>query len=245
MITAGLAALQGSQKDTIPAHAGANLYLKNIKLVDQQIVKLMANLTVISAAAYCHHEGRQFHDPKPEYSYIENLLYMIGFADNSTGAPNAHHVSCLERLWTLVADHEMTCSTAALLQTASSLPDPISCLISAISASYGILHGGAIEVAYKNIAEVGSIENVPKKIETVKSGKERLFGYGHRIYKVVDPRSVFIREILEELSEEAKDDPLLSVAYEIDRIASVDEYFTSRKLNPNADLFASFAYKAM
>lgn len=245
MITAGLAAVQGSQKNDIPAHMGKNLYLNNPKLVDRQIVKVMADLAVVSAAAYCHHEGRPFHEPDSKYSYIENLLHMMGLIDTDTGAPNAHYVSCLERLWTLVADHEMTCSTAAFLQTASSLPDPFSCLISAINAGYGILHGGAIEVAYKNIADVGSVDKVPGKIETVKSGKERLFGYGHRIYKVVDPRSIFIREILEELGEEAKADPLLKVALEIDRIASTDEYFTSRKLNPNADLFASFAYKAM
>ena len=245
MITAGLAAVQGSQKDIIPAHMGKNLYLKNLKLVDKQIVKVMADLAVVSAAAYCHHEGRPFQEPDSKYSYIENLLYMMGFVNSSTGEPNAHHVSCLERLWTLVADHEMTCSTAAFLQTASSLPDPYSCLVSAANAGYGILHGGAIEVAYKNIAEVGSVENVPAKIESVKSGKERLFGYGHRIYKVVDPRSIFIREVLSELGEEAKADPLLKVAFEIDRVASTDEFFTSRKLNPNADLFASFAYKAM
>ena len=245
MITAGLAAVQGSQKDFIPAHMGKNLYLKNLKLVDKQIVKVMADLAVVSAAAYCHHEGRPFQEPDSKYSYIENLLYMMGFVNSRTREPNAHHVSCLERLWTLVADHEMTCSTAAFLQTASSLPDPYSCLISAANAGYGILHGGAIEVAYKNIAEVGSVENVPAKIESVKSGKERLFGYGHRIYKVVDPRSIFIREVLSELGEEAKADPLLKVAFEIDRVASTDEFFTSRKLNPNADLFASFAYKAM
>lgn len=245
MITAGLAAIQASQKNDIPAHMGKNLYLKNPKLVDKQIVKVMADLAVVSAAAYCHHEGRPFQEPDPKYSYIENLLHMMGFIDVNTGAPIAHHVSCLERLWTLVADHEMTCSTAAFLQTASSLPDPFSCLISANNAGYGILHGGAIEVAYKNIADVGSVDNVREKIESVKSGKERLFGYGHRIYKVVDPRSIFIREILDELGEEARADPLLKVAFEIDRIASTDEFFTSRKLKPNADLFASFAYKAM
>lgn len=245
MITAGLAALLGSKRELIPAHMGKNLYLQNMKLVDQQIVEVMANLAVISAAAYCHHEGRTFRNPRSDFSYIENLLYMMDHVDSATGVPYPHHVDCMERLWVLVADHEMTCSTAAFLQTASALPDPISCLISAISAGYGILHGGAIETAYRNIAEVGDIENVQQKIESVKSGKERLFGYGHRIYRVVDPRSIFIREILEELGEEVKKDPLLRIAFEIDRIASTDEYFTSRKLNPNADLFASFAYKAM
>jgi citrate synthase len=245
MITAGLAALLGSKRELIPAHIGKNLYLQNMKLVDQQIVEVMENLAVISAAAYCHHEGRTFRNPRSDFSYIENLLYMMDHVDSATGVPYPHHVDCMERLWVLVADHEMTCSTAAFLQTASALPDPVSCLISAISAGYGILHGGAIETAYRNIAEVGDIENVQQKIESVKSGKERLFGYGHRIYRVVDPRSIFIREILEELGEEVKKDPLLRIAFEIDRIASTDEYFTSRKLNPNADLFASFAYKAM
>ncbi|TAQ91173.1 hypothetical protein B7494_g543 [Chlorociboria aeruginascens] len=245
MITAGLAALQASQKEYIPAHVGKNLYLKNMTLVDEQIVKTMSNLVTISAIAYCHNNSREFTPPDPSLSYIENMLHMMGRVEPSTGKPNPHHVSCLERLWCLVADHEMTCSTAAFLQTASALPDPISCLLSAISACYGILHGGAIEVAYKNIAEVGGVENAQAKIDSVKAGKERLFGYGHRIYRVTDPRSVFIREVLAELGEEAKNNPLLKVAFEIDRIASEDEYFISRKLNPNADLFASFAYSAM
>ena len=139
----------------------------------------------------------------------------------------------------------MTCSTAALLQTASSLPDVYSCMVSALSALYGPLHGGAIEVAYKNIEEVGTVENARAKIDRVKAGKERLYGYGHRVYKVKDPRSVFIREIADQLQEEISEDPLLEVAFEIDRIASEDEYFTSRKLNLNADLYAAFAYKAM
>ena len=245
MITAGLAAIQGSQKNIVPAHMGKNLYLKNLKLVDKIIVKLMADLAVVSAVAYCHHEGIPFREPNPNLSYIENMLHMMGRVDAGTDLPNAHHVSCLERLWTLVADHEMTCSTAAFLQTASSLTDPYGCLISAIGAGHGILHGGAIEVAYKNIAEVACVENVPAKIEGVKSGKERLFGYGHRLYKVVDPRSVYIREVVSELGEEIQNDPLLKIAFEIDRVASQDEYFVSRKLHPNADLFASFAYKAM
>lgn len=82
-------------------------------------------------------------------------------------------------------------------------------------------------------------------MESVKSGKERLFGYGHRIYKVVDPRSVYIREILDELHVEVSKDPVLNIAMELNRLASTDPYFVSRKLHANADLYASFAYKAM
>ena len=159
MMIAGLSALQSTQMHLIPAHAAKNLYLKNFGLVDQEIVKLMANFAVIAAAAYCHHTGRAFTKPQPQLSYIENFFVMTGHVDATTKLPNPRYVDYFERLWILIANHEMTCSTAALLQTASSLPDVLSCMIFALSASYGPLHGGVIEAAYKNIEEVGSVEN--------------------------------------------------------------------------------------
>ncbi|KAJ6080570.1 citrate synthase [Penicillium canescens] len=245
MMIAGLSAVQSSQMDRIPAHVAKNLYLGNLELVDEQIIYLMATLPMVTAAVYCHHLDRPFTPPKPGLSYIENFLLMMGHVETSTGLPNPQYVDRIERLWVLIADHEMTCSTAAFLQTASSLPDVFSCMISAISALYGPLHGGAIEVAYKNFEEIGSAENVAAKIERVKAGKERLYGYGHRIYRVTDPRFTFIRQILDELAEEISRDPVLQIAFEVDRVASQDEYFTSRKLRPNADLFAALVYKAM
>ncbi|KAI0151735.1 citrate synthase [Xylariaceae sp. FL1272] len=245
MIVAGLSALQSSDMDAIPAHAAKNLYLGQPDNVDTQIIRVLSSLSMITAAAYCHYTGRTFTPPSKECSYVENFLLMTGHVDESTGKPNPRYVDIIERLWTTVADHEMTCSTAALLQTASALPDVISSLISAISATYGPLHGGAIEVAYKSIEEIGSVDDVPAKIERVKSGKERLYGYGHRVYRVTDPRFTYISDILNELTDEASKDPLLQVAFALDKAAATDEYFVSRKLRPNADLFAAFAYKAL
>lgn len=245
MIIAGLSALQSAQMHLIPAHAAKNLYLGNSELVDQEIINYLGNHVIVVAIVYCHHTGRNFTMPRNNLSYIENFLLMTGHVESTTKLPHPKYVDNFERLWILLANHEMTCSTAALLQTASSLPDVYSCMISALSASYGPLHGGAIEVAYKNIEEVGTVENARAKIDRVKAGKERLYGYGHRLYKVKDPRSVFIREIADQLQEEIAEDPLLKVAFEIDRLASEDEYFNSRKLNLNADLYAAFAYKAM
>ena len=245
MMIAGLTAVQSTQMDTIPAHAAKNLYLGNPDLVDQQVIRIFACFPMVSAAAYCHHMGREFTPPRAELSYIENLLLMMGHVDKETGFPNPRYVRYFEKLWTCLADHEMTCSTAALLQTASGLPDAISSMVSAISAMYGPLHGGAIEVAYKDIAEIGSTANVESKLERVRSGKERLYGYGHRVYRVTDPRSVHIQSTLGELMQEISEDPLLKVAFELNRVAVNDEYFTSRKLKPNADLFAAFTYGAM
>ncbi|ETS77643.1 hypothetical protein PFICI_09705 [Pestalotiopsis fici W106-1] len=245
MMIAGLSALQSSDMSAVPAHAAKNLYLGQPKNVDDQIIRVMASLSMITAAAYCHHSDRTFTPPRKDFSYVGNFLLMTGHVEESTGVPNPRYVDAIERLWATVADHEMTCSTAALLQTASALPDVISSLISALSASYGPLHGGAIEVAYKNIEEIGTVEDVPAKIERVKAGKERLYGYGHRVYRVTDPRFTYISDILDELSDEIEKDPLLRVAFALDRAAAQDEYFISRKLRPNADLFAAFAYKAI
>ncbi|KAI1171720.1 citrate synthase [Nemania sp. FL0916] len=245
MMIAGLSALQSCDMNAIPAHAAKNLYMGEPKRVDDQIIRVMSSLSAITAAAYCHHMDIPFTPPRADFSYIQNFLLMVGLVDKETGVPSQRYVNVLERLWAVVADHEMTCSTAALLHTASALPDVISCLTSAYCALYGPLHGGAIEVAYKQIEEIGSVENVSAKLERVRAGKERLYGYGHRVYRVTDPRFTFIRDILDELSEEVSQDPLLRVAFELDRQASQDEYFISRKLRPNADFFAALAYKAL
>ena len=245
MIIAGLSALQAGQKELTPAYMAKDLYSKNPALVDSQCVKILASMAMISATAYCHHTGTKFNEPDPNMSYVENMLWMMNHVDPTTGKPNPKYVRCVEKLWILIAEHEMTCSTAALLQTASALPDALSALTSAVSAFYGILHGGALEVAYKNIAEVGSPANAQAKVDRVKRKEERLFGYGHRIYRVTDPRAIHIKAMLDDLKEEVARDSLLQVAFAIDDIASKDEYFLSRGLRPNADLFATFVYKAM
>lgn len=242
---AGLSALQSCDMDAIPAHAAKNLYMGQPERVDAQIIRVMSSLSAITAAAYCHHMDIPFTPPRADFSYIENFLLMVGLVDKETGLPSSRYVSILERLWAAVADHEMTCSTAALLHTASALPDVISCVTSAYCALYGPLHGGAIEVAYKQIQEIGSVDDVAAKLQSVKEGKERLYGYGHRVYRVTDPRFNFIRDVLDELSEEVSQDPLLRVAFELDRQAAQDEYFIKRKLRPNADFFAALAYKAL
>jgi citrate synthase len=90
------------------------------------------------------------------------------------------------------------------------------------------------------------VDNVPHLIEAVKHGNERLYGYGHRIYKTVDPRAMFIRKMIDEkLKECPTDQPLLDIALRIDQIASTDDYFISRKLSANADLYGALLYTAL
>ena len=194
MIIAGLSAWAGSDATIIPAHMGKNIYQGDLELVDKQLVRVLSALGTVTALAYCRLTERKFTPADPNGSFIQNMLTMMGFVEKATGKPDPRHIDCLEQLWVLYADHELTNSTAAFLHVASTLADPFTCSIASIAAAYGPLHGGAIETAFKTIKDVGTTENVPQLIEDVKAKKFRLFGYGHRIYKTVDPRSVFIRK---------------------------------------------------
>lgn len=245
MILAGQAAWSSAEPAALPSHMGKELYLGKLEAVDKQIIRSIAALASVIAVAYCHRYNRPFTNPKPTRGFIENVMLMMGLVDATTGEPDPKRAKCLEKLWILYADHEMTNSTAAFLHVASSLSDPFTCDIASVAAAYGPLHGGAINIAYQMIQNVGSLENVPKLMEDVKAKKFRLYGYGHRIYKTVDPRLKIIKDILAELKDDVQKDSFLAVAMEIDRVASQEPYFTSRNLYANADLFGGFVYTAL
>ena len=250
IIIAALAAYASVDEDARATHSkGEPQYLGKGKAVDGAVIRTMSILATTIALVYCHKRGRALNAPNPEGSFIGNILLMMGFLEPGTEhaqlLPNQKIEKCFERLWILYADHEMTNSTAAFLHAASTLTDPLSCCVTGIVSAYGPLHGGAIDLAYKEFEELGTPGNVPKLISAVKAKKQRLFGYGHRIYKVVDPRTKFIRQLIEEYKEQVKSNPLLSVALEIDRVAGEDPYFTSRNLKANADLYGCFLYTAL
>lgn len=216
-----------------------------MEYIDKAVIRTISSVAVVVSIVYCRQHKKKLTSPAPNASFISNILLMMGFVEEGSQLPSPKVVDCLERLWILYLDHEMTNSTIAFLHVASTLADPISYCIAYIASGNGPLHAGAVDLAYKNLERIGTPERVPALIADVKTKKYRLFGYGHRIYKTVDPRIKFIRSILDELSESEKDNPLLAVALEIDRIASNDEHFTSRNLKANADLYSCFVYTAL
>ncbi len=243
MILAGLAAYMANKPNDIPAFTGGNIYHGNMKRVDEAVVRVLAAWAVVVGLTASHRRGSKFVPASLDQDYYENLFTMMGHVDGSTGRPDPTKVQCFRRFGALSVDHGLSNSTFAMLVTSSSLADPISALISALTAAYGPLHFGAPESAYKTMTELGSPENVPSLIEEVKRGERRLFGYGHRTYDTADPRIRPIQVLLGQLS--AASNPLLAVAQEIDRVASNDEYFKTRGLNANADLYGVFFYVAM
>jgi citrate synthase len=152
----------------------------------------------------------------------------------------------LDVLFILHADHEQNCGTTAMRTVGSAHADPYSCTAAAAAALYGPRHGGANEAVIHMLTEIGSIENVPAFVKSVKEGSGgRLQGFGHRVYKNYDPRARIIKQTADEVFAITGKNPLLDIALKLEETALADEYFTSRKLYPNVDFYSGLIYQAM
>ncbi|CAG8250357.1 unnamed protein product [Penicillium nalgiovense] len=240
LILAGLSAYLASIPDAIPATTNATIYQADIKRADQIILQTVAAYAVVLGAVRSHRVGIPWRFPSLHQTYYENLFTMAGLVDSETNRPDPTRISCFRRFGNLNAEHGMALSVFSALVTASSLTDPVSCLISAVAAAYGPLHFGATESAQRALYDIGEINNVPAFIEEIKAGKRKLFGYGHRTYKGMDPRVRPIQSILKDLTGVYQ--PLLKVAEAIEEAAAKDEYFSKRGLYPNADFYGNFVF---
>ena len=238
MILAGLSAYAGSEPTAIPAVMGGNLYLGNSPLLDQAVMCVMAAYAVVIGLVHSLRSGRVFKPADEDGSYFSNLLFMMGL-DVTNG------ISLIEKLWILGADNTLTNSTAALLHAASTLADPISCIIGAIAAGYGPLHFGAVASSYLTMQQIGTPSNVARIIAQVKSGKQRLMGIGHRVYKYKGPRVGPVKPILETFQNQGRVDLLVQVAEGIERSVVNDPYYRDRRLCINVDLYWPLVYTSL
>ena len=210
----------------------------------KQILRLIAKTPTIAAMSYRFSQGLPFNYPDNDLSYPANFLNMMWKVGND------YHVDpVLERamdiLFILHADHEQNCGTTAMRVVGSSHADPYSAASAAASALYGPLHGGANEAVVRMLSDIGSIENVPALIESVKAGEGRLMGFGHRVYKNYDPRATIIKNTAYDVFAVTGKSPLLDIALALEDVALSDSYFVDRKLYPNVDFYSGLIYQAM
>ena len=213
----------------------------------RQMQRLIAKVPSIAAYAYRHSIGRPYIYPDNDLSFTGNFLNMLFSMPAEKYHPNPVLARALDVLFILHADHEQNCSTSTMRNIGSSHVDPYSALAGAAAALWGPLHGGANEAVLKMLNEIGSVSRVPDFIKRVKSGegKDRLMGFGHRVYKSYDPRAKVIKKIADLVFTVTGKNPLLDIALELERIALEDDYFVSRKLYPNVDFYSGLIYQAM
>ncbi len=210
-----------------------------------QILRLVGKVPTIAAFTYRHFRGLPFVYPDNSLSYAGNFLNMMFKINEGKYEPNPVLERALDVLFILHADHEQNCSTNAMRAIGSSRPDPYTAMAGAAAALYGPLHGGANEAVLNMLTKIGSLDNIPSFIESVKRGEGRLMGFGHRVYKNYDPRAKIVKKVADEVFEVTGKNPLLDIAIELERIALEDEYFIKRKLYPNVDFYSGLIYQAM
>jgi citrate synthase len=234
--------------------AGVNViaaeHIQGVQKESQEEVAktIIAKIATIAAMAYRHNNGLKFLEPKKEFSYTENFLYMT-FAKDESYVPDALQVKAMDTIFILHADHEQNASTSTVRLSGSTGTSPYAAIIAGITALWGPAHGGANEAVLKMLAEIGSVDNIDKYIAKAKDKDDpfRLMGFGHRVYKNMDPRATAMKEnceaILEKLGD--SDNPLLPMAKKLEEIALNDAFFIDRKLFPNVDFYSGIILKAM
>jgi len=210
-----------------------------------QVKRLIAKMPSIAAMSYRHSLGFPYVYPDNDLSYTENFMNMLWRMVEPKYAANPVLARALEVLFILHIDHEQNCSTSTMRTVGSSLSNPYLCVASAASALSGPLHGGANEEVLRMLDEIGSKDRVPAYIDSVKAGKGKLMGFGHRVYKNYDPRARIIKWAAGKVFEVTGRNPKLEIALELERIALEDEYFVKRKLYPNVDFYSGIMYQAM
>ena len=209
--------------------------------------RLLAKLPTIAAMAYKYNVGEPFIYPKNKFSYVENFMYMMFATPAEDYVPNPKLVRALERIFILHADHEQNASTSTVRLAGSSGANPFACIASGIAALWGPAHGGANEAALKMLEEIGDVSRVAEYVQGVKDKKYRLMGFGHRVYKNMDPRASVMRETCYEVLKELglENDKLFKLAMELEQIALHDPYFIERKLYPNVDFYSGIVLRAL
>ncbi len=211
--------------------------------------RMIAKLPTIAAMAYKYHIGQPFVYPRNELSYAANFLHMCFAVPCEEYKVNPILARAMDRIFILHADHEQNASTSTVRLAGSSGANPFACIAAGIACLWGPAHGGANEAALKMLGEIGTVDKIPAFIEKVKdkSSHVRLMGFGHRVYKNYDPRAKIMQQTAHEVLSELgiKDDPLLDVARELERVALNDKYFVDRKLYPNVDLYSGITLRAL
>ena len=208
-------------------------------------VRLIAKVPTLAAFAYRHSLGLPYIYPDNDLSYPGNFLSMLYKMTEVKYEPDPRLERALDVLWILHADHEQNCSTSAVRAVGSSEVDPYSAVAAGVAALYGPLHGGANEAVLRMLDRIETVENIPDFLQGVKDKKERLMGFGHRVYKNYDPRARIIKTNVEEVFEVTGKNPKIEIAVELEKRALEDEYFTERKLYPNVDFYSGLIYEAL
>jgi len=224
----------------------------NIKDPEQRKVsarRMVAKIPTLAAMAYKYSVGQPYIYPDNSLNFSENFMQMCFAVPAEKYKINKTFAKALDKILILHADHEQNASTSTVRLAASSGVNPFASISTGFTSLWGPLHGGANEAALNMLKEIGDVKNIPEYIKKAKDKNDpfKLMGFGHRVYKNYDPRAKVRQKTCHEVLDEVgkKDDKLLQVAKELEKIALNDDYFIEKKLYPNIDFYSGITLSAM
>jgi citrate synthase len=208
---------------------------------------LLAKVRTIAALTYRMKEGKPWMYSKPSFRYCQNFLHMMFSEPYQDFMPREEVIDALDLILLLHADHEQNCSTSTVRMIASSGANLFASVVGGVSALWGPLHGGANMEVVKMLQQIHDDgDDGSRFIAAAKDGKQRLMGFGHRVYKNFDPRSRLLRSRADKLFAKLEaPDPLLDIAKHLEDAALKDDYFIERKLYPNVDFYSGIILRAI
>ena len=212
-------------------------------------IRLIAKMPTIAAMAFKYTIGQPFVYPRNDLDYASNFLRMCFAVPAENYKVNPILARAMDRIFTLHADHEQNASTSTVRLASSSGANPFACIAAGIACLWGPAHGGANQACLEMLNEIGTAERIPEFIARAKDKNDpfRLMGFGHRVYKNIDPRAKVLKESADEVLEllGVDNNPILQVAKKLEAAALADPYFAEKKLFPNVDFYSGIILEAM
>jgi citrate synthase len=214
-------------------------------------IRMIAKMPTIAAMAYKYSIGQSFIYPRNDLKYSANFLHMCFATPGKEYEVDPALASAMRQIFILHADHEQSASTATVRLAGSSGANPYACISAGIASLWGPVHGGANEAVLIMLEEIGSVDRVPEYIKRAKDENDRFqfIGFGYRVYENYDPRARVMEkachEVLDTVGRHHREDPILKVALELERIALSDDYFIGNNLCPNIDFYSAITLKAL
>lgn len=212
--------------------------LDSPEYIRKAVVRLLAKIPTMVAAFHQMRKGNDPIKPNDDLDYAANFLYML-----TERSPHPVAAKVFDVCLTLHAEHTINASTFSAMVTASTLTDPYGVIASAVGTLAGPLHGGANEEVLLMLEEIGSVENVLAYVEEKIANKQKIMGFGHRVYKVKDPRANILQSLAEQLFEETGYDSYYKIALELEKV--IEDKLRAKGIYPNVDFYSGLVYKKL
>lgn len=212
--------------------------LDDPEYIRRAVVRILAKIPTMVAAFHQMRKGNDAITPNDNLDYATNFLYML-----TERKPHPLEAKVFDVCLTLHAEHTINASTFSAMVTASTLTDPYAVVASAVGTLAGPLHGGANEEVLVMLEDIGSVENVKPYVENLIANKQKIMGFGHRVYKVKDPRAKILQELAVELFNETGHDRYYDLALELEKV--IEAKLGQKGIYPNVDFYSGLVYRKL